>query len=158
MADRPGLLTVEHVSKTFAVERGQSVEAVRDVSFTIKEGEFVGLVGPSGCGKTTLLNIIAGLLPLDSGRVTIDLPTADGGNTYRKAYLFQRDTTLPWLSVRKNLEICLQFSHEIRKDSASDDGQRVDRMLKLSGLEQFASAYPHQLSGGIGGDWPSSRR
>jgi len=142
-------LTIEHVSKVFAGQGGTSVEAVRDVSLTIDEGQFVGLVGPSGCGKTTLLNIIAGIVPLDSGRVTIDLPSADGANTYRKAYLFQRDTTLPWLSVRKNLELCLTFGHRTRKGDEAADSGRVDRMLKLSGLEQFAGAYPHQLSGGM---------
>jgi NitT/TauT family transport system ATP-binding protein len=144
-----GRLRVEHVSKVFAGQRGSSVEAVRDVSLDINEGEFVGIVGPSGCGKTTLLNIIAGLIPLDSGRVSIDLASSKGSSVLRKAYLFQRDTTLPWLSVRKNLEICLKFSNQNRTADRAQDGQSVDRMLQLSGLEQFANAYPHQLSGGM---------
>jgi NitT/TauT family transport system ATP-binding protein len=146
-----GILTVDHLSKFFDVQRGERVEAVRDVSLEIQEGEFVGIVGPSGCGKTTLLNIIAGLIPADSGRVTIDLGSTDGAD-FRKGYLFQRDTTLPWLSVRRNLEICLMFSRQMRKDigvDAKQDAQRVDHMLELSGLEQFANSYPHQLSGGM---------
>src|SRR5262249_49854038 len=78
-----------------------------------------------------------------------DLPSADGTLEFRKAYLFQRDTTLPWLTVRKNLEICLQFSSRVKKLPTGAESEKIDRMLKLSGLEQFADAFPHQLSAGM---------
>jgi NitT/TauT family transport system ATP-binding protein len=142
-----GALRVEHASKSFRDQSGARIEAVRDVSLEIKEGEFVGIVGPSGCGKTTLLNAIAGLIPLDSGRISVDLPSPQGGGGLRKAYLFQRDTTLPWLSVRKNLEICLELSGQ--KGGGAETDRKVDQVLRASQLEGFAGHYPYQLSGGM---------
>jgi NitT/TauT family transport system ATP-binding protein len=148
MTSNPGFLAVEHVSKSFKTQCGALTEAVRDVSIDMREGEFVGIVGPSGCGKTTLLNMIAGLIVPDAGKIMINLSHSADPNDFRKAYLFQKDTTLPWLSVRRNLEICLTFKRQKGADEA-EERARVDRMLDLSGLEQFASAYPHQLSGGM---------
>ncbi len=152
MSSIAGSLKIEHVSKFFVGQAGERIEAVHDVSLDVSEGEFVGIVGPSGCGKTTLLNIIAGLIPVETGRVSIDQGSVGDGRSFRKAYLFQRDTTLPWLSVRKNLEICLMFSRQMRKatgQEARQDQQLVQQMLELSGLRDFANAYPHQLSGGM---------
>ena len=72
-------------------------EAVRDVSFDVRRGEFVTVVGPSGCGKSTLLKIASGLLEPTSGRVAVDRD--------RLGYVFQDATLLPWRTVQGNVEL-----------------------------------------------------
>jgi len=146
-------LLVSRVSKFYAGPRGTKIEAVQDVTMEVREGQFTAIVGPSGCGKTTVLAMIAGLLQPDSGEVEVHLPTRMGTERqhFRRSLLFQKDTTLPWLSVRKNLEVCLLAAGQESGGSgrSSNTHERVDEMLLMSGLSQFAHAYPHQLSGGM---------
>lgn len=155
--DAGAALIVSGVSKFYNGPRGTKIEALRDVSMEVREGQFVGIVGPSGCGKTTVLGMIAGLIRPDRGEVRVQLPRVNGEESgqFKRSLLFQKDTTLPWLSVKKNLEVCVTASRGGREAAASrrnhsaNVGPLVERMLDLSGLSQFAHAYPHHLSGGM---------
>src|SRR2546421_11565782 len=94
-AARRGRLVLEQVSKDFP---GSNVPALRDVSLTCEPGEFVVVVGPSGCGKTTLLNLVAGMLAPDQGRVTLD-GQAIGGPHPERTMVFQDHGLFPRLTA-----------------------------------------------------------
>jgi len=112
-------------------------EAVRDVSFTVRKGEFVTVVGPSGCGKSTLLKIASGLLEPTSGTVTVDRD--------RLGYVFQDATLLPWRTVQGNVELLAEL-HDIPK---GDRSRLASEAIDLVGLTGFENHYPKSLSGGM---------
>jgi len=88
-------LQIDHLTKHYWVEReDRNVLALSDVSFSVDDGEFMGIVGPSGCGKTSMLNIIAGLLPYEEGNVSIDGKRVSGSGIDR-AVVFQHSSLLP---------------------------------------------------------------
>ena len=129
------VLKVKNISKKYQAENGE-VEALRNVSFSIKEGEFVSLIGPSGCGKSTVLSIIAGLEEKNSGDIEID---------GQIGYMLQKDSLLEWLTIYKNV----LFGLEIRKIKTTENVQYVDNLLKKYHLYEFKDKYPNQLSGGM---------
>jgi NitT/TauT family transport system ATP-binding protein len=120
----------------------QRYTAVRDVSLTVGDGEFVSVVGPTGCGKSTLLNVAAGLLAPSSGSVNVFGKPLDGINR-RAGYMFQTESLMPWRSARENVAAGLEFR------GARDARARADEWLKRVGLGGFGDRYPHQLSGGM---------
>ncbi len=125
---------------------GRRMTAVQDVSFGIREGEFVSLVGPSGCGKSTLLNCIAGFVKQSSGRVLLDgQPVAGPGPD--RGVIFQDYGVFPWLTVAQNIVFGLKL--KARRASASDQERLCEQYLRLMGLEAFRDAYPKTLSGGM---------
>ena len=134
------LLTVEHLQKSY----GDFV-ALRDISFSARQGELVCIVGPSGCGKTTLLKCIAGLMEPTAGTVTLDgVPvTAPPKNM---AVVFQEygRSLMPWMSVRRNIELPI-----MRTTSGGERKRRVAEALDAVGLTASADRYPWQLSGGM---------
>ncbi len=143
-SDAPAKLHIRGVSKTFT-SRDQSVQALDDVSLSVREGEFVCLVGPSGCGKSTLLNIIAGLESPDSGSVASDGRAIKGPGSDRLV-MFQESALFPWLDVMGNV----LFGLKLKKGLAPGDREEVARFyLKLVGLERFSRASIHELSGGM---------
>src|SRR5439155_1641582 len=106
-------------------------------------GELVSLIGPSGCGKSTLLRLIAGLESSDSGELLIGSekitqPGAERGPVFQDPNLF------PWLTVRRNIQAGLVARGVLREKR-----HEVDDFMRLVGLETFADAYPHHLSGGM---------
>lgn len=111
------------------------------INFSIHAGEFVCVVGPTGCGKTTFLNLLTRLYTPTSGDLYIDGEPADP-RKHNISFAFQEPSAMPWLNVRQNLE----FGLKIKKVSKETMEKRVDRILKLLGLEEFEKAYPHQLS------------
>src|SRR6202000_1092048 len=95
-------IEVRGLSKSFQLA-GTAIEAVRDVSFGVRRGEFVALLGPSGSGKSTVLNMIATLVRPSSGEILIDgKRVIPGEATPNVGYVFQRDTLFPWRSVADN--------------------------------------------------------
>jgi NitT/TauT family transport system ATP-binding protein len=139
-------LEIEHLTKQYYVERdGRQNLALSDVSLSVDDGEFMAIVGPSGCGKTTLLNIVAGLLPYERGRVTIDGRLISGPGTDR-AVVFQHASLLPWRTIGGNIRYGMEL-HK-RFDRATMQ-QRTDYFVRLVGLTGFERHYPSEISGGM---------
>lgn len=144
MTDEVPKLLVDNVYKTFST-RENEVTALKDVSFSIKEKEFVCLVGPSGCGKSTLFNLIAGLDFPDKGNIFIDGNPITGPGSDRLV-LFQESALFPWLTVIDNVLFGLKLKPNLNKLERKEIALFY---LKLVGLEKFMHANVHELSGGM---------
>lgn len=139
-------LRINHLYKRYWREKLQrEVIALSDVSVSVEDGEFVAIVGPSGCGKTSLLNIVAGLLPYEEGRVEIDGKLVKGPGTDR-AVVFQHASLLPWRTVAGNVKYGMEMQRRFDKATMQE---RVDRFVKMVGLNGFEKHYPSELSGGM---------
>jgi len=141
---RPPAFAFERLHKRFRSKDGGEVVALHDVNFQVRQGEFVTVVGPSGCGKSTLLRILAGLAGASEGSVMlggrqVHGPTRDIG------VVFQAPVLLPWRTVLQNVLVPAQIQGRDAKASR----ERAMHYLQLVGLEQFASKYPSELSGGM---------
>jgi NitT/TauT family transport system ATP-binding protein len=137
-------LNLERVSRTFRRSSGTVVNAVDNVSLTIPAQQFVCLVGPSGCGKTTLLQMLAGLQPINSGSITLDGIPIDGPSPER-GLVFQRDSVFPWMRVLDNAAYGLTCR-------GMSKGERVAiarNYLQLVGLSHVEHSWPRELSGGM---------
>ncbi len=133
------------LSKSFQLG-STTIEAVRNVSFSVRRGEFVALLGPSGSGKSTVLNMIATLLKPSGGEVLIDgKPVVAGKATPNVGYVFQRDTLFPWRSVADNIGYGLQLAGIAEVERR----ERVAGSIAQAGLKGFENAYPSALSGGM---------
>ena len=146
MAGGPPKLAFEGVGKTFAPPGGRaaSVEAVRDLSFTVAPGELVSVVGPSGCGKSTILNMASGLYGPTRGTVAIDgVPVS--GPRREVGFMLQKDLLLPWRTIIENVEFGLE-AKGLRKAERREKARAELARTKLSDFERH---YPHQLSGGM---------
>ena len=132
------LLSLEHVSLYYHTPQGET-EALRDLSFSVRKGEFVAVVGPSGCGKTTMLSLIMGLNPPSAGRVRFPLGPCPMG------YMLQRDNLLEWRTLEKNAVLGLEVQRKL------NDGTRAKAiaLLRKYGLGDFLTYLPGQLSGGM---------
>jgi NitT/TauT family transport system ATP-binding protein len=130
------LIEIDGVSRTFAGRRGaEPVQALRDMSLRVADGETVALVGASGCGKTTVLELICGLQQADTGAVRS--PAA--------ALMPQRDLLLPWLSAVDNAALALRVQGVARRAAR----ERVAPWFERFGLGGFEHARPYELSGGM---------
>lgn len=121
---------------------------LRQVAFTVAEGEFVSVLGPSGCGKSTLLRLLAGLLPASAGRVCLGGLPAEEARRHgtRVAFVFQDPTLLPWRTVVENVRL----PFELQRVPVPDSQARVQAALDLVGLTPADHAKrPRQLSGGM---------
>jgi NitT/TauT family transport system ATP-binding protein len=127
------VIAFRSAGKTFP----DGTEAVRDVSFTLRRGEFLSVVGPSGCGKSTLLRMASGLGPHTAGEVASQVENV--------GYVFQDATLLPWRSVRKNVELLA----ELEGASKEERTRLATEAIRLVGLEGFENHYPKALSGGM---------
>ena len=132
------------VTKTFRGARGET-PALRDVSLSVGEGEFVVLVGPSGCGKSTLLNLVAGLDFPDAGEVRVDgRPVTAPGRD--RMMMFQEAALFPWRNVLGNVLFGLELDPAL---SSADRAARADEHLGMVGLRDFRTSFVHELSGGM---------
>ncbi|VDC19935.1 ABC transporter ATP-binding protein [Pseudogemmobacter humi] len=136
-----GSVDLQSVTKTYGATR-----ALDEVTLTIAEGEFFGLLGPSGCGKTTLLRAIAGFVTPDSGRILMDGQPVERVPVNRRdiGLMFQNYALFPHLNVRENLGFGLSVRHRPKAEIAA----RVEELLRLVRLEGFGERKPRELSGG----------
>jgi putative spermidine/putrescine transport system ATP-binding protein len=120
--------------------------ALRDLSLTIRGGEFIALLGPSGCGKSTALNCLAGLLPLTTGSIWLDGKRIDGLPPEQRGFgmVFQNYALFPHMTVRDNVA----FGLKMRKIPKTKLTSMVDEVMHFVRLEDHAGKLPSQLSGG----------
>ena len=141
----PPILQFRNVSMVYRSKQ-RSVEALRDVSFTVGRGEFVSLIGPSGCGKSTILRLIADILHPSAGEITVDgVSPSAARQTHRFAWVAQDPVMVPWRSVAQNTQLPL----EIMGASSAEQVSRARGHLELVGLKGFEEMFPRQLSGGM---------
>ena len=138
-------LTLRNLSKTyFDPYAGAHVTAVHDVSLEVKQGEFVSIVGPSGCGKTTILNMVAGFIPLSGGEILVDGRPVRGPGPDR-GVVFQSFALFPWKTVLENVA----FGPRMRGLPKAECERIAHEFVALAGLSHAAGRYPAELSGGM---------
>lgn len=136
---------IDKVSKVFNdTDKKHSIMAIKEVSCTIDNSQFVAFLGPSGCGKTTLLRIVAGLVPKTSGSVQIDGKEVSGPRR-DFGFVFQSLNLLPWRSILDNVLFPMEILH--KRDAAAV--ARAGELLEMVGLSGFERNRPHELSGGM---------
>ena len=137
-------LRLAHVSKSFEkIETDEVTHALNEINLTMESGEFISLVGPSGCGKSTILRLVAGLIQPTTGKLTVDGKTITEPSPER-GMVFQKPTLFPWLTVWDNFAFSLRMQGRLKGNK-----DKVERMIKVIGLEKFRNDYPGQLSGGM---------
>lgn len=130
------VLDMNHVYKDFySLEEERQI--LRDINFSVKEGEILVLLGPSGCGKSTILNIIAGLLEPTEG--TVDTHDKKIG------YMFQKDHLFEWRTILKNITLGLEIQHKLTDEAQAE----IKRLLEIYDLWDFRNNFPRELSGGM---------
>lgn len=137
------VLSINQMNLVYNSSRGP-IPAIRDLSFSIRKGEFVSILGPSGCGKSTLLRIVSGLLRPTSGKVVladveVKEPRPDIG------IVFQQPTLLPWKTILENVLVPIRAM----RMPVAEYKDRAHDLLRLVGLGDFVNHYPYELSGGM---------
>ncbi|WP_343288259.1 ABC transporter ATP-binding protein [Turicibacter bilis] len=130
------ILDMHHVYKDF-YSLDEERQILKDINFSVEEGEILVLLGPSGCGKSTILNIISGLLE----------PTQGSVDTHGKkiGYMFQKDHLFEWRTIMKNITLGLEIQHKLT-DEAQEE---IKRLLEIYDLWDFRNNFPRELSGGM---------
>jgi nitrate/nitrite transport system ATP-binding protein len=139
-------LEVDGVGMVFE-KRGQRFEALRDISITVKRGEFVSLIGHSGCGKSTLLNLVAGLLKPTAGHMLLNNKEIAGPGPER-GVVFQNHSLLPWLTCTGNVMLAVERVFG-EAEARARLLERTRAALALVGLTEAAAKYPDEISGGM---------
>ncbi len=137
-------LIADAIDMTFTTPKGDVVRALKNVSFTLKEGELLSVLGPSGCGKTTLLNLIAGFLRPTAGDLSLGGQEIDGPGVER-GMVFQQGALFEWLTVAENVDFGLRMKKADKKETA----KKVEEWLEIVGLQGFGDTPTYQLSGGM---------
>lgn len=130
------MLEFKNIYYTYHTKEGETT-AVRDLSFTVEDGQFVSVIGPSGCGKTTILSLAAGLLAPSAGEVV----RGEG----ECGYMLQRDALFPWRTVEQNIFLPL----EVKKRNTPEKRAKALELAEKYGLKDFLKKTPSQLSGGM---------
>jgi taurine transport system ATP-binding protein len=137
-------LSINNVSMRFDLPNGSHVQALKNVSLTLKEGELMSVLGPSGCGKTTLLNIVAGFLAPTEGTIEMNGHVVKGPDRER-GMVFQQGALFEWMSVRDNVS----FGPRMAGKREAEWGSTVDHLLDVTGLGDFKDKAIFELSGGM---------
>ena len=137
-------LAIENISMRFELPDGGAVQALKDVTLHLKEGELMSVLGPSGCGKTTLLNIVAGFLAPTEGQIVMNGHTVHGPDAER-GMVFQQGALFEWMSVRENVG----FGPRMKGMPKLDTAETVDHLLDVVGLQDFKEKAVYELSGGM---------
>src|SRR5919197_2082045 len=136
----PQAVVIDRVRKVYA----SGLEAIREVSFTVRPGEFVSVLGPSGCGKSTLLMMVAGLLPPSGGDIRVDgVPVR--GPRREIGVVFQAPVLLPWRTVLDNVLLPIEMLQLSRRAYI----ERARELLAMVKIDDFAEKLPRELSGGM---------
>ena len=131
------ILEIKNLSKTYHTLKNE-INALENISFSIKKGDFISIVGPSGCGKSTILSILNGLLDKSSGEIKID-------KNIKMAYMLQDDCLLPFKTILDNCLIGLDINNKLTEENK----KYVIDLLTTYGLGDFINSYPSNLSGGM---------
>lgn len=133
------ILTFDNVGMIYYTDTQETI-AVKKLTFSVRQGEFVAIIGPSGCGKTTILSLVSQLIKPTEGSITIhsDNPNAVG-------YMLQRDHLFQWRDIYSNITLGLEIQHKLNGDNL----RYVDSLIEKYGLKDFVKHYPSQLSGGM---------
>jgi len=139
-------LISDNLSMTFTTPKGDAVHALKDVSFTLKEGEILSVLGPSGCGKTTLLRLIAGFEQPNQGEILLFGDHLEGLEPYQRPVntVFQSYSLFPHMSIAENIG----FGLKMQGKSQTEISNTVSEMLELVKMVEYGDRMPNQLSGG----------
>ncbi len=139
------MIEIKGVSKAFPGRKGsEPVQALKDVDLIVRDNEFLTVLGPSGCGKTTLLRVIAGLVPHDTGTVLVDGKPVTGPGPER-AMVFQSFALMPWDNVLTNVAFGLEMQGVDKKTREL----KALELIEMVGLGGFEKRLPGELSGGM---------
>ena len=144
MSEKPALICIQELEKSFVTEKGATIPALASNSLDIAENDFICIVGPSGCGKSTLLRIVAGLETATRGQVLYK-GRPHTRSTQEIGMVFQQYSLLPWRTVEENIVLGMEFRNESKAVKAAC----AQQYLELIGMESFRHAYPYELSGGM---------
>lgn len=131
------ILSIKNIKKNYHTINGE-IEAIKDISFDVNDGEFIAIVGSSGCGKSTLLHILAGLENKSSGEINIAENKSIG-------YMLQQDALFPWLTILDNVLLGLKINKKLNNNSLN----YALELLSNYDLIEFKDKYPSCLSGGM---------
>lgn len=131
------ILNIKNLRKIYHTKQGETL-AVDDFSFSLLDGEFVGIVGPSGCGKSTILSILCGLEKKSGGEITFI-------GDKKVGYMLQEDSLFEWKTILENCLLGLEINHSLTKENK----EYVLHLLETYGLKEFIHSYPSSLSGGM---------
>ena len=137
-------LSIENISMRFDLHNGNSIQALKDVSLEIEEGQIITVLGPSGCGKTTLLNIVAGFLAPTQGQVVLNDQVVLGPGAER-GMVFQQGALFEWMNVRSNVA----FGPRMKGMPKDEQNEKVKHLLEVVGLADFEDKAVYELSGGM---------
>lgn len=132
------LLKIINIKKNYITDK-EEIEAIKDISLDVHQGEILTLIGSSGCGKSSLLSILSGIEKSSSGLFIFNKENPKIG------YMLQSDALFPWLTIYENALIGLK----IQKNDTKENKEYVKNLFKKYKLEEFMKKYPHELSGGM---------
>lgn len=137
------IVEVRNLTMNYHTLTGETA-ALKDLSLSVREGEFVSIVGPSGCGKSTLLSLICGLLQPSGGEVFVAGEPVKGPSN-KMGYMPQHDQLFPWRNILQNVTLGLEVQHKLTEETKGN----AQKLLQKYGVGEFMEHYPSQLSGGM---------